>query len=286
MAKGRPQQENYIRIIYILVSIIIVESALLIGSCQREPRPRIIKEKVIAKKKMPVQEKLEKPQKPKAYQGKIAIVLDDWGYSLHNTEALKEIKEPLTLAILPRRTYSAEISHLALELKKEAILHLPLEPHRQMQYRLEPDTIVSSMPKKEIIKILDADIKSVPGIKGVSNHMGSLATENEKLMTIIFTELKKRGLYFLDSFTGKTVCKKLSASVGIPYARRHVFLDNKTDKEYISKQIETLAKIAAQEGAAIGIGHDRAKTMEVLVERMPDLRKRGFKFVYASELVK
>lgn len=282
MAKVK-RQENYIRIIYILVSIIIVESALLIGSCQREPR---VKEKVTAREKKPAQGKVEKPAKPRAYQGRIAIVLDDWGYNLNNAEILKEIKEPLTLAILPRRTYSPAISQLALELKKEAILHLPLEPHRQPQYRLEPDTIVSSMPKKEILKILEADIKSVPGIKGVSNHMGSLATENEKLMTTIFTELKKRGLYFLDSFTGKTVCKKLSASMGIPYARRHVFLDNKLDREYILGQVETLAKIAAQEGTAIGIGHDRAKTLEALAECIPNLRKRGFKFVYVSELVK
>lgn len=282
MAKVK-RQENYIRIIYILVSVIIVESALLIGSCQREPR---VKEKVIAREKKPAQGKVEKPAKPRAYQGKIAIVLDDWGYNLNNAQGLREIKEPLTLAILPRRTYSTTISQLALELKKEAILHLPLEPHRQPQYRLEPDTIVSSMPKREIAKILEADIKSVPGIRGVSNHMGSLATENEKLMTIIFAELKKKGFYFLDSFTGKTVCKKLAGSIGIPYARRHVFLDNKADREYILGQVETLAKIAAQEGAAIGIGHDRAKTLEALAECMPDLRKRGFKFVYVSELVK
>jgi polysaccharide deacetylase 2 family uncharacterized protein YibQ len=267
------------------------------ASCQREPR---VKEKVIAREKKPAEVKVEKPVKPRpegrglasigqsrrTYQGRIAIVLDDWGYSLNNAETLKEIKEPLTLAILPRRAYSGAISQLALELKKEAILHLPLEPRRQPQYRLEPDTIVSSMPRKEVVKILEADIKSVPGIKGVSNHMGSLATENDKLMTIIFAELKKRGLYFLDSFTGKTVCKKLSGSMGIPYARRHVFLDNKPDKEYIIGQVETLAKIAAQEGAAVGIGHDRAKTMEVLAECVPDLRKRGFKFVYVSELVK
>lgn len=284
MSKGK--QENYIGIIYILVSIIIVESALLMASCQREPRPGIVKEKVIARQKKPAQGKVEKPAKPRTHQGKIAIVLDDWGYNLNNAEWLKKIKEPLTLAILPRRTYSGVISQLALEFKKEAILHLPLEPHLQPQYRLEPDTIVSSMPRKEIAKILEVDIKSVPGIKGVSNHMGSLATENEKLMTAIFTELKKRGLYFLDSFTGKTVCKKLSASMGMPYARRHVFLDNKPDREYIIGQVETLAKIAAQEGAAIGIGHDRARTLEALAECMPNLRKRGFKFVYVSDLVK
>lgn len=285
MAK-RIRQDTYIRIIYILISIIAVESVFLVASCQREKRP---KERIGVREEKPKAEvKIEKegPLRPRALQGKIAIVLDDWGYNLDNTESLRKIKEPLTLAILPRRTYSAAVSQLALTLKKEAILHLPLEPHRQPQYRLEPDTIVSSMSGEEIARILEADIRSVAGIKGVSNHMGSLATANDKLMAIIFAELKKKGLYFLDSFTGKTVCKKLAASAGIPYARRNVFLDNKADKDYILGQVEALAKIAAREGAAIGIGHDRAKTLEAIAECMPDLKKRGFKFVYVSELVK
>lgn len=283
MAK-RIHQTKYLRIIYILISVIVVESIFLIASCQREEG---VKERIIIKEEKPSEVKVEKAAQPtKAYQGKIAIVLDDWGYSLNHIGALKEIKEPLTLAILPQAPYSSTISQLAGELKKEVILHLPLEPRKQKEYRLEPDTIRAAMSKPEIAKILEADFKSVPGIRGVSNHMGSLATENEKLMKIIFTELKKRGLYFLDSFTGKTVCRKLAGLLGIPYARRHVFLDNKAESEYIIGQIETLAKIAAQEGSAIGIGHDRGKTLEVLAKRIPDFKKRGFKFVYVSQLVK
>lgn len=279
----RKHQDNYIRIIAVLISVIVVESVFLIASCQRKEKPQ---EKQIAAEKKPREEKIRQALKPKPSTGKIAIVLDDWGYSLHSIGALKAIPEQLTLAILPQAPYSTQIAHIALQLKKEAILHLPLEPHQEKKYRLEPDTIVASMSRPEIAKILEADFKSAPGIKGVSNHMGSLATENEKLMKIIFAELKKRGLYFLDSFTGKTVCKKLAASLGVAYARRHVFLDNKAESGYIKGQIETLAKIARQEGSAIGIGHDRPKTLEVLAKSISELKKRGFTFVFVSELVK
>jgi polysaccharide deacetylase 2 family uncharacterized protein YibQ len=279
----KTKQVNYTRIIYILIAVIVIETIFLIASFQR--REGVVVRKEEPKKKEEVK-KAAQPAESKVYLGKIAIVLDDWGYNTYNVEALKEIKEPLTLAILPRQAYSAEIARVSAQLKKEAILHLPLEPRQEKNYRLEPDTILTAMSKREILEILDEDLESVPGARGISNHMGSLATENERLMKIILTELKKRGLYFLDSLTGKTVCKKLAASIGLPYARRHVFLDNKETIDYIKGQLEILAKIAMQEGSAIGIGHDRPKTLEVLVKSMPDLRKRGFKFVYVSELVK
>ncbi len=282
----RSRNNNYIRAIYILAGIIIIESIFFIASCQR-------KEKVLLKKpskqfqEKQVQEPAEpKPKPQETYQGKIAIVLDDWGYSLNNVDALRGIKEPLTLAVLPRRSYSGTIANVAKEAGNELILHLPLEPHREKKYRLEPDTVLITMAKQEVLRILDADIKNLPGIKGVSNHMGSLATENVPLMGIIFAELKKRKLYFLDSYTGKTVCRDLARNIGIAYVRRQVFLDNKNDAQSIRGQIELLAKIAQQSGYAIGIGHDRPKTLEALAKVMPDLKKRGFKFVYLSELIR
>lgn len=270
-------QKNYIKIIYTLIVIIIIESAFLFALFQKKEKVLVVEKK----------EKAARRAKPEKYKciGRIAIVLDDWGYNLNNLEAIKELKEPLTLAILPRRAYSAQIAKAAKDYNKEAILHLPLEPHQESKYHLEPDTILANMSRRQILKILELDIKSVPYIKGVSNHMGSFATENEPLMKIIFDELKKKGLYFLDSFTGKTVCRDLAEGMNLPYARRHVFLDNKSDAEYILAQVEVLAKIARQEGSAIGIGHDRTKTLEVLIKAIPDLKKRGFKFVRVSELV-
>lgn len=286
MKKNQPKKDNYRKVICVLLAVIIIETVFLIASFQRKEMVVLKQDKASPVKKALSREKPVKPQEPQIYKARIAIVLDDWGYNLNNAAILKEIKEPLTLAILPRRAYSFEVASLAGELKKEVILHLPMEPYQEKKYRLEPDTILIGMSKPEIVKILEVDSKSVPGIKGVSNHMGSQATESEALMKIIFQELKKRKLYFLDSFTGKTVCARLADEIGLPYARRHVFLDNKNDPEYIMAQIETLARIALREGYAVGIGHDRRKTLEALAKAMPELKRRGFKFVSVSDLVK
>lgn len=300
---------DYQKSIYVLLAIVVIEAVFLIASCRREeavrtsvkkpnaerkkdqPKAGPVKKRVVPQDKQNISSSVKKQEQPKpadtaVYQGKIAIVLDDWGYSLNNAQLLRQIDEPLTLAILPRKAYSSRVAELAKELNKEVILHLPMEPHQEKQYQLEPDTILISMPRQEILKILNADFKGLPGLKGISNHMGSQATGSEGLMKIIFEELKKKKLYFLDSLTGKTVCAKLASEMKLPYARRDVFLDNKSDPEYIMRQFEALARTAKQYGFALGIGHDRKKTMEVLVRAIPEFKKRGFRFVYASELAK
>ncbi|MCM8780086.1 MAG: divergent polysaccharide deacetylase family protein, partial [Candidatus Omnitrophica bacterium] len=62
--------------------------------------------------------------------------------------------------------------------------------------------------------------------------------------------------------------------------------DNESDPAYIRAQLQELKDLAQSRGWAIGIGHARKATLEVLKEEMPKLQKEGFKFVKISELVK
>lgn len=220
--------------------------------------------------------------KPK---GKIAIVIDDWGYNLNNLPILKEIKYPLTLSVLPHLSYSKTISAEAHNLGKEVILHLPMEPLEKL--RLEKSTVSTTMDEASIVNIIEQDLANVTYAKGVSNHMGSKATQDARTMTIVFKELKKRGIYFLDSFvTPNSAGQALSEKMHIRFAARDIFLDNKEESQYIMKQINRLKLKAAFYGQAIGIGHDRKSTLEVLKEVMPQLEKEGYRFVYVSELVR
>ncbi len=216
----------------------------------------------------------------------VAIVIDDWGYSMNNVEILRQIEKPLTLAILPSLPYSEKIAKEANKKNFEVILHLPLEAHNK-NIGNEKDTIFTGMDKKEITSSLDKSIKSVPYIKGISNHQGSKATEDEILMKAIFDELRKKKLFFLDSFvTPNSICEPLARSMGIRFAKRNTFLDNEEDGEYIRSQLSRLAYLAKKDGSAIGICHDKQISLSVLKETMDELEADGIKFVKLSELVK
>jgi len=257
---------NKDRIAIIILSIIvIVESALLIHLWSQGPQ--------------------EVPEVAVAQKGEIAIVIDDWGYNLDNLDILDEIKYPLTCSILPKLNYSRRIAEELHKRRFQIILHLPMEPEER--YRLEKDTIMLSMDEENIRDIIDKDLISIVYAKGVSNHMGSRATQDRRVMEIVFKELKRRKLFFLDSLvSSKSICSDLAREMNLDFTKRDIFLDNKKDPGYIKKQIHKLKKRADIYGKAIGIGHARRSTLETLKEVMPELEREGYKFVFASELIK
>ena len=231
------------------------------------------------------------PAKPR-HEVQVAFVLDDWGYSLDNIDALFQIDRPVTLAVLPHLRYSKEISDRVQKYGRgyDLILHLPLES--KSGKASERDTIRRDMQKERVLSILKDDIESVPGIIGVSNHQGSRATENRETMEIILEELKKMDLFFLDSRTTPvSVCGNISRKIGLKYAERSVFLDlaqkkeEKQNRAYIKKQIKELINIAKIRGSAIAIGHDRKLTIEVIKDSVPEIEKENIKIVPLEKLV-
>jgi hypothetical protein len=107
------------------------------------------------------------------------------------------------------------------------------------------------------------------------------------MMTIILTELKRRGLFFLDSYTTKeSVVPSVGREVGLPILARGVFLDNEDSKPAIRVELNELRAVAREKGNAIAIGHYRAKTLEVLAKEIPQFEKEGFKIITLKEMLK
>lgn len=227
--------------------------------------------------------KKPKPQ-PARIAARAAVVLDDWGYNTRNISALLRLGEPITISVLPNLPFSKRIAQEAHSSGIEVVLHLPLEAHDSKKSP-EKTTIYAYMKRKDVLATLQKAVESVPNIKGVSNHMGSKATEDEKLMRLLFGEFKKKNLYFLDSLvTNNSVCKQAADQAGVKFAQRSVFLDNNKDIEYIKGQLRQLLQLAKQEKTAIGIGHDRALTIRAIKDMLPEFQAEGVELVYVSEL--
>ncbi len=254
-------------VILVLAAAIIFETALLVKFWPRKPKVVI---------------------KPKAkIEARIAIIIDDWGYNLTNIDFLKEVGIPLDISVLPFLPYSKEIAEEAHLNAKEVMLHLPLEPHPNTEVSLESRVILVNMNHSQVQKILSDAIKNVPYCQGINNHMGSLATEKKDLMSVIFNEMKKENLFFVDSLvTQKSICKEAAKQAQIKFGQRSVFLDNQSDSQYIRKQFSYLIKKAKRQGFAIGIGHDHPLTLKTIKELAPEMEKQGIKFVFVSEVVK
>ena len=65
-----------------------------------------------------------------------------------------------------------------------------------------------------------------------------------------------------------------------------IFLDNENKQNKIREQLYKLVDKAESIGLAVGIGHARINTLEVLKQEIPKLKEYGFKFQFASFAVK
>ena len=216
---------------------------------------------------------------------RVALIIDDFGYDSIIARKFSELGVEITFSILPYSPQRAKIARVAHEKNFEIMLHLPLEP---VEYpRVDPGegVLLAAMSPDMLIEQLKLDLDSVPYIRGVNNHMGSRVTTMSTKMYQIFSILKKRELFFIDSRTSKdSLCKPSARLLKIPFGERDVFLDHSDSPDAIRKQLRRLVRVAQRQGQAIGIGHPHKSTYRVLAEELPGIKSQ-VRFVKASSIV-
>ncbi|MES9939762.1 MAG: divergent polysaccharide deacetylase family protein [Candidatus Thiodiazotropha sp. 6PLUC7] len=215
---------------------------------------------------------------------KIAVIIDDLGNQKQAGEKALQLPGSVTYAFLPQTPFAWLLATKASEQNKEVMLHLPMES--DLGNRLGEGALTLGMPKSVFLQTLRRDIASVPYLTGVNNHMGSLLTRDPTAMRWLMGELRRQGLYFVDSRTTEaTVAQRVARSNMIGNARRDIFLDNVPEERLIRKQLQKLVNLARERGSAIGIGHPYAATVSVLHEELPKLKQQGIELVPVSEII-
>ena len=216
----------------------------------------------------------------------LAIIIDDIGEDLKQTRAFLDLGIPLTLSILPNQSYSRESEKLAHARGYEVMLHLPMEPKNRPQHNPGAGAIYTNMDENRIVEIMKRHINQFAYIKGVNNHMGSRATEDEKTMRAVFNVLKPTGLYFVDSRTSsQSVAYSVARKMGIPSGENVIFIDNEPEVNYSKNFIDKAIKLVNKKGQGIIIGHPRETTLEALKEMAPQLKSEGIALVSVSTLL-
>jgi polysaccharide deacetylase 2 family uncharacterized protein YibQ len=252
----------------------------------KKPPAKIPTYEIYPPKEIPLEEPpVKRPPRDAKQLPLVAIIIDDLGYDKHIAKKLSQLNGGITFSILPQSPYQESIARLAHKNGLGIMLHLPMEPFEYPHINPGPGTLLTTMTPDQLIRQLEKNLASVPYIKGVNNHMGSKMTAESSQMYQIFTILKKRNLFFIDSRTSaKSLCKPSARLFQIPYAQRDVFLDHSQNPDFIRKQIKELIRIAQRNGQAVGIGHPHTVTFEILREMMPELQKK-VKLVPASAIV-
>jgi len=221
--------------------------------------------------------------------GKIAIIIDDFGYYTNKTtDKFLKLKYPITLSIIPGQKHSTKLAEEAKKYKKTIMIHLPMEA---LEEKVENGefTILTNMPDSIIANRVQKVLDYLPDAVGINNHMGSKATADIRVMEIVFNELKSKGRLFIDSkTTNESVVSEVASKYNVKYALNDGFLERKKneDEVYIQRKLAAIAKIARRRGKAIAIGHPYEETIKVLSQEIPKLEKQGFKIVPITDMVR
>lgn len=191
----------------------------------------------------------------------------------------------MTCAILPGTPHGKFLAEKAHQAGKEVMLHLPLQA-ADMSKQLGPGGIELDTGQRALVDSLAASLASVPHVQGVNNHMGSLLTMHPGHMGWLMQELRKRGLYFVDSYTTpRSIALTMAREFGVPAVRRHVFLDRNPAIAAIELEFERLKAHAQRHGLAVAIGHPTDATLSVLERHLPGLQQQGYRLLSAGEIV-
>lgn len=159
----------------------------------------------------------------------------------------------MTLAFLPYAHNLKQQTAKARAAGHELLVHLPMEPMGKADPG--PDALLTSLDTREIKARLTRNLSHFGAFVGVNNHMGSAATSDPAMMETVLSELKRRGLLFVDSRTSpRSVAGDMARKMGVPTVERDVFLDHRIDRQAIEAALAKLERIARETGIAIGIG--------------------------------
>jgi Uncharacterized protein conserved in bacteria len=220
----------------------------------------------------------------------IAIVIDDFGGRAGGIEEMMALPYALTFAVMPFEEFSYQQAEQAMEKGFEIIVHMPFEAVEADPRWYGRKYISAGSTPSEIKELIGESFQILPMAVGISNHMGSKATADSRVMAVVFKELEGKNCFYLDSKTTLTVspASQIATKLNMPFINRDVFLDNTDSASDMRQQLKKLMEIASTKGMAVGIGHV-GKTggilADVLRKELPKYEKEGFRLVPLSKLV-
>jgi uncharacterized protein len=215
----------------------------------------------------------------------VAVIVDELGSRREALESLRNLGRPVAVAILPGRSHSQAIAREASVQGMEILLDLPMEPYRYPQVDPGPGAVLMSTPQGEIRRLVARHLETLPGVVGVTNHMGSRLTEDRAHMRAILSELAARRLFLVDAYASNlSVAYDEARAMGVRAARRQIAVEQNRGEGAERASWSEVTTWTGRHGEAIVIAHGQPRTLRLLQEYIPRWEAAGLKLVPVSEL--
>src|SRR6266540_1039658 len=218
---------------------------------------------------------------------RVAIIVDDLGSRRDVFDVLRDLRRPLTVAVLPGLPLSEWTAREASQAGMEVLLDLPMEPYRFPEVDPGPGALLMAMSPRELQAQMGAHLASVPGAVGVTNHMGSRMTEDRTRMRSVLEVMAGRRLFLVDGLTSNlSVAYDEAKAQGLRAGRRQVIVDHAAGEAGDRVRWDEVAWWAESRGEVIVIAHGHPLTARLLREYVPRWEARGMRLVPVSQVAR
>lgn len=218
---------------------------------------------------------------------RIAVIVDDLGGRRDVFDVLREIRRPLTVAVLPALPLSASIARDAFRAGMEVLLDVPMEPYRYPELDPGPGVLLASMSPGQIQQAVGTQLETVAHAVGVMNRMGSRLTEDRTRMRAMLEVLAARRLFLVDAYTSsQSLAFDEARGAGVRAARRQILVDHARGEAGDRVRWDEVAGWAERRGEVIVVAHGHPLTVRLLKEYVPRWEARGLRLVPVSTLAR
>jgi hypothetical protein len=218
---------------------------------------------------------------------RISIIVSNLGLSGAATEsAIQRLPGTVTLSFSPYARGLDQWIALARAAGHEVLLDLPMEPINFPANDPGPETLLTSLTGDQNRVRLRTLLGRVSGYVGVVNQMGSRFTTSAPHLRPVLTELRDRGLLFVDSRSSlRSVAARTASEVQLPRVINNRFIDAVASRDDIDARLAEIERIARVSGFAVGIAQSFPVTLDRLQRWARDIEEKGIALAPVSALV-
>jgi uncharacterized protein len=219
---------------------------------------------------------------------KIVLILGGMGLNAKLTsKAAKELPQEVTFAFAPYgNDLQAQVNNARAQ-GHEILLQLPLEPVGFPASNPGPKTLLTDGSPVENQVSLFWHMSRFAGYVGVINYMGGRFLSADTAVKPLLTELRKRGLLFLeDGSLPLSASDDVAKALQYPIRRGQTVIDANADPESIKAALNLLEEEASRNGIAIGTGSGLDVTIKTVADWAQDAADRGILIIPASAAFK
>ena len=208
---------------------------------------------------------------------KIAILLGGMGLNEKLTAAaIKDLPADITFAFAPYGNNLQDQVNRARQEGHEVFLQVPLEPIGYPANNPGPKTLTGDGTDAENLDALRWHMSRFTGYVGVVNYMGSRYLAMPKAIKPLLSELKQRGVLFLeDGSMALSATEGTAKSMQMPIKRAQVVIDADPNPQAIIAQLTLLEEQATGTGFAVGTGTGLDVTINTVREWAKAAAERG-----------